>query len=49
MKKKDMIQKTEKVFVSMAKKMAKLEANTTCPCLNYQKKETEAIKSLRKF
>jgi len=47
--KKNVIIKSEKVLVSMAKKMAKLEANTTCPCLNYQKKETEAIKSLRKF
>ncbi len=38
-----------KVIVSVAKKMAKLEANTTCPCLNYQKKESKAIKALRKF
>lgn len=49
MMKKVALKKTEKMLVAVAKKMAKLEANTTCPCLNYQKKETEAIKSLRKF
>lgn len=38
-----------KAIVLVAKKMEKVEANTTCPCLNYQKKESKTVKALRKF
>lgn len=39
----------KKAIVSMAKKSASMEANTTCPCLGYQPREPQAVKKLRKF
>lgn len=38
-----------KVIAKLAKKSAKIEANTTCAFLGYQEKEPEAIKKLRRF
>ena len=42
-------EKAKKAVVKLAKRTASLEANTACLCLNYQPKETESIKQLRKF
>lgn len=39
----------KKVIVNMAKRSAVVEANTTCPCINYQPKEPQSVKKLRKF
>lgn len=39
----------KKAVVHMAKKSARLEANTACTCLNYQPKEPLSVKKLRKF
>lgn len=39
----------KKAIVSMAKKSASMEANTTCPLIGYQPKEPQAVKKLRKF
>lgn len=39
----------KKAIVYMAKKSASLEVNTACPCLNFQPKEPQCVKKLRKF
>lgn len=39
----------KKAVADMAKKSAKMEANTACPCMNYQPKEPQTVKKLRKF
>jgi len=39
----------KKAIVNIAKKSASMEANTACPCMNYQSKEPQAVKKLRKF
>ena len=39
----------KKRVLERAKKTASVEANTACLCLNYQPKETESVKQLRKF
>lgn len=39
----------KKVIANMAKKSASMEANTACPCMNFQPKEPQAVKKLRKF
>ncbi len=39
----------KKSIVNIAKKSASLEANTACPLLNYQPKEPQNVKKLRKF
>ena len=48
------LEKTKKggesnAVVKLAKRTASVEANTACLCLNYQPKETESVKQLRKF
>lgn len=44
------IKKTvQKTIVIMAKKSASMEANTTCPLINFQLKEPQDVKKLRKF
>lgn len=42
-------QKIGQNLVKVAKKFAIVEANTACPLLGYQPKESQAIKKLRKF
>ena len=39
----------KKAIVNMAKRSAVVEANTTCPCINFQPKEPQSVKKLRKF
>ena len=39
----------KKAIANMAKKSASMEANTACPCMNFQPKEPQNIKKLRKF
>lgn len=39
----------KKAIADMAKKFAVVEANTACPCINYQPKEPQSVKKLRKF
>lgn len=39
----------KKAIANMAKKSARMEANTACPCMNFQPKEPQAVKKLRKF
>lgn len=39
----------KKVIADMAKKAANMEANTACPLLNFQMKEPQDVKKLRKF
>ncbi len=39
----------KKTIVNMAKRSAVVEANTTCPCINFQPKEPQSVKKLRKF
>ncbi|MBD5465020.1 MAG: cyclic lactone autoinducer peptide [Lachnospiraceae bacterium] len=41
--------KMEKAIAKMAKMSASVEANTACPCWNYQPKEPQNVKKLRKF
>jgi len=41
--------KVKETIVHMAKKSARLEANTACAWLNYQPKEPVSVKKLRKF
>ncbi len=36
-------------IADMAKKSAAVEANTACPCINFQPKEPQSVKKLRKF
>lgn len=48
-----MMQRTKrnikKAIASMAKKSAGMEVNTACPIMNYQPKEPQEVKKLRKF
>lgn len=39
----------KKAVANMAKKAASMEANTTCPYCNFQPKEPQDVKKLRKF
>ena len=39
----------KKAVTNMAQKSASMEANTACPCMNFQPKEPQAVKKLRKF
>lgn len=39
----------KKAVADMAQKSARMEANTACPCMNFQRKEPQAVKKLRKF
>lgn len=39
----------KKVIAEIARKSAKVEANTACPLWNYQPKEPDELKKLRKF
>lgn len=39
----------KKAIANMAKRSACMEANTACPCMNFQPKEPQGIKKLRKF
>ena len=39
----------KKSIAKMAKKAASVEANTTCPLYNFQPKEPQDVKKLRKF
>lgn len=39
----------KKAVAQMAKKSASMEANTACPCMNYQPEEPQDVKKLRKF
>lgn len=41
--------KIKKVIAKIAKKSASIEANTACPLWNYQPKEPDELKKLRKF
>ena len=47
--KKRVLERAKKTVVKLAKRTASVEANTACLCLNYQPKETESVKQLRKF
>ncbi len=49
MAKKKIRERFGKTIVEMAKKSARLEANTACAFLGYQSKEPESVKKLRKF
>ncbi len=35
----------KKAIANMAKKSASMEANTACPCMNFQPKEPQDVKS----
>lgn len=39
----------KKAIAEMAKRSAHMEANTACPCMNFQPKEPQAVKEMRKF
>ena len=39
----------KRAVADMAKKSARMEANTACSCMNFQMKEPQAVKKLRKF
>ena len=39
----------KKAIANMAKKSASMEANMACPCMNFQPKEPQDVKKLRKF
>lgn len=39
----------KKSIANMAKKAASLEANTACPFYNFQPKEPQDVKKMRKF
>lgn len=43
------IKKMEKAIAGIAKMSASVEANTACPCWNYQSEEPQNVKKLRKF
>lgn len=47
--KKRVLERAKKAVVKLAKRTASMEANTACVYFNYQPKETESIKRLRKF
>ncbi len=40
---------TKNIIVKMAKKSAAREVNSACPFVNYQPKESQIVKKLRKF
>lgn len=44
-----LVKATERMVVTLAKKIASVEANTACPLWGYQSKESIEIKKLRKF
>lgn len=48
-----MMQKIKRIvkraIANMAKRSAGMEANTACPCMNFQLKEPQDVKKLRKF
>ena len=39
----------KKAIANMAKKTASMEANTACPCMNFQPKEPQDVNKLRNF
>lgn len=39
----------KKTIAYLAKKSASMEANTACPCVGFQPKESKTVKKLRKF
>lgn len=39
----------KKAVANMAKRSASMEANTACPSMNFQLKEPQNVKKLRKF
>lgn len=47
--KKKLTQRVGHVIAALARKSAIIEANTACPCLHYQPKESKQVKTLRKF
>ena len=48
-KKKRATEKVKKAVVKLSRKVAEMEANTTCTFTFYQPKEVESVKKLRKF
>lgn len=48
-KKKWLSDKVGQAIVTVAKKSAEIEANTSCPLLHYQTKEPKEVQKLRKF
>ena len=48
-KKKRASEKVKKAVVKLSRKVAEMEANTTCTFTFYQPKEVESVKKLRKF
>ncbi len=48
-KKKRAPEKVKKAVVKLSRKVAEMEANTTCTFTFYQPKEVESVKKLRKF
>lgn len=48
-KKKWLSDKVGQAIVTVAKKSAAIEANTSCPCYHYQTKEPKEVQKLRKF
>lgn len=46
---KKITKKIKKSIANMAMKAAGVEANTACPILNFQPKEPQDVKKLRKF
>lgn len=45
----NVVKTMETAIAKMAKISADVEANTACPCWNYQPKEPQDVKKLRKF
>lgn len=41
--------KMQRIIKMIAIKVAKMDANTACPCITYQPKMPDAVKKLRKF
>ncbi len=39
----------KKALAEIAKRAASMEANTACPCINFQPKEPQTVKEMRKF
>lgn len=39
----------KKAIIHVAKKSASMEANTACPLMGFQPKESQVVKKLRKF
>ena len=48
-KKKRASEKVKKAVVKLSRKVAEMEANTTCTFTFYQPKGVESVKKLRKF